>query len=262
VAGSSATVLAHVRQGGAKRGLAEFGLISPRMVQTCAMPAPEIVDEFTEPHFNRSALLLIDTQLDFLDGGASPIGGTTERLSLMMELVQAYREAGLPIIHVVRLYEGDDIDLVRRRSLVPDGQVVRAGSRGADLPTELRLDPTTRLDADLLLSGRFQQVGPNEVIMWKPRWSAFYRTPLDAHLTDLDIDTVVIAGCNFPNCPRATIFDASERDLRIVIADDAVSQTTPERLSDAEAIGARRASAAQVIQRLPAKHLQADSQVV
>lgn len=209
-----------------------------------------MIDEFTEPHFDRSALLIIDTQLDFLDGGASPIAGTTDRLPQMVELVSAYRAAGLPIIHVVRLYEGDDVDLVRRKSLVPDGQVVRAGSAGAELPAELKLDPGIQLDAKLLLDGRLQQAGPQEVIMWKPRWSAFHRTPLDDHLADLNVDTVVIAGCNFPNCPRATMFDASQRDLRIVVAEDAVSQTTPDRLADAEAIGARRASTANVIRNL------------
>ena len=214
------------------------------------MSTHKVIDEFIEPHFDRSALLIIDTQLDFLDGGASPIGGTTDRLPQMVKLVEAYRAAGLPIVHVVRLYEGDDVDLVRRKSVVPDGQVVRAGSAGADVPAELRLDADIRLDAELLLDGRLQHVGPHEVIMWKPRWSAFHRTPLDDHLADLDVDTVVIAGCNFPNCPRATMFDASERDLRVVLAEDAVSQTTPERLADAEAIGVRRALTSDVVRNV------------
>ena len=30
-------------------------------------------------------------------------------------------------------------------------------------------------------------------------------------------------GCNFPNCPRTTIYEASERDFRIVLANDATS---------------------------------------
>jgi len=39
----------------------------------------------------------------------------------------------------------------------------------------------------------------------------------------LQVNTVVIAGCNFPNCPRATVYEASERDFRIVLVTDAVS---------------------------------------
>jgi nicotinamidase-related amidase len=47
----------------------------------------------------------------------------------------------------------------------------------------------------------------------------------------------VLAGCNFPNCPRATLFDASQRDYRVVVVEDATSGVTPERLADAVALG-------------------------
>jgi nicotinamidase-related amidase len=33
----------------------------------------------------------------------------------------------------------------------------------------------------------------------------------------------VFCGCNFPNCPRTSIYEASERDFRVVLAADAVS---------------------------------------
>jgi nicotinamidase-related amidase len=38
-----------------------------------------------------------------------------------------------------------------------------------------------------------------------------------------DVDTVVVAGCNYPNCPRTSIYEASERDYRVVLVEDAVS---------------------------------------
>lgn len=38
-----------------------------------------------------------------------------------------------------------------------------------------------------------------------------------------NIDTVVVAGCNYPNCPRTSIYEASERDYRVVLVEDAVS---------------------------------------
>jgi len=52
---------------------------------------------------------------------------------------------------------------------------------------------------------------------------AFYNTVLERHLHSLDVNSVVVCGCNFPNCPRTTIYEASERDFRIVLADDATS---------------------------------------
>jgi nicotinamidase-related amidase len=37
------------------------------------------------------------------------------------------------------------------------------------------------------------------------------------------MDIIATAGCNFPNCPRITLYEASERDYRLVLIGDAVS---------------------------------------
>jgi len=207
-------------------------------------------DDFTAPHFDSSALLVIDVQGDFLDGGAWTIAGTSERLPRMTELVAAYRAAARPIVHVVRLYDGDDVDLVRRAELRRGAQMARPGSPGAQIAPQLLPEPGLTLDAGALLAGEMQTVGDGEVVMWKPRWSAFHRTPLDDHLRRLGVDTVVLAGCNFPNCPRATFFDASQRDYRVVVVEDATSRITPERLADAVAIGVRALPTDEVVRRV------------
>ncbi len=80
-----------------------------------------------------------------------------------------------------------------------------------------------RLDPGRLLSGEAQPLADGEHVIYKPRWSGFYLTPLQQHLDDLGVSTLVVAGCNYPNCPRATIYDASARDYRLVIAQDALS---------------------------------------
>jgi nicotinamidase-related amidase len=59
--------------------------------------------------------------------------------------------------------------------------------------------------------------------MYKPRWGAFFQTSLEQHLLALGVTSLAFTGCNFPNCPRASIYEASERDFRIVLAEDAVS---------------------------------------
>jgi len=71
----------------------------------------------------------------------------------------------------------------------------------------------------------------------KPRWDAFYATALEQHLRALNIDTLVVCGCNLPNCPRATLFGASNRDFRTILVRDATSRVTPERLADLALMG-------------------------
>ena len=61
------------------------------------------------------------------------------------------------------------------------------------------------------------------MIIYKPRWGAFYNTPLDNHLKNIGVSTLVFSGCNFPNCPRTSIYEASERDYKIALAEDAIS---------------------------------------
>ena len=61
------------------------------------------------------------------------------------------------------------------------------------------------------------------MIIYKPRWGAFYETPLERHLRTLGVSTLLFCGCNFPNCPRTSIYEASERDFRVVLAEDAIS---------------------------------------
>ena len=107
----------------------------------------------------------------------------------------------------------------------------------AEIVDELKPSAATRLDSSLLLSGRLQHIGPMDWIMYKPRWGAFYRTPLEEHLRDLSVNTVIIAGCNFPNCPRTTIYEASERDFRIVLPQDATSQIYEKGLEELNSIG-------------------------
>ena len=43
-------------------------------------------------------------------------------------------------------------------------------------------------------------------------------------LAEHEIDTLVVVGGNFPNCPRATLVEASERDYRLVAVTDAISR--------------------------------------
>lgn len=204
--------------------------------------------DLTAPHWPASALLTIDVQRDFLSGRPYGVAGTSETLPELHALATAYRKAGLPIVHVVRLYlaDGSNADISRRDLLRSGAVVARPGTAGAELADGLA-PPGTELDAAALLRGEVQQVGPNEHVMFKPRWNAFFETPLDAWLRGREVDTVVVAGCNFPNCPRGTLFGASERDYRAVAVSDAISQWTPSAQAELDGLGIRSVATADVV---------------
>jgi nicotinamidase-related amidase len=198
------------------------------------------MDDYTTPDYNRAALLTIDVQRDCtLPGAPFEIPGTFEMLPNMKSLVQAFRAAQKPIIHVVRLYlaDGSNVDACRRRVIELGMRILVPESYGAELVEELKPETEPNLNSTSLLKGELQQIGAKEWIIYKSRWGAFYRTPLETHLRDLDINTIVLCGCNFPNCPRTTIYEASERDFRIVFASDAVSQTYKRGLQELKNIG-------------------------
>lgn len=212
------------------------------------MTASTSATDYTAPHWDQSALVLIDVQNDFVDG-ATPIAGTAELLPAMARLARAFRDAGRPVVHVIRLYVpgGSDVDPVRRSAVEAGARIAAPGSAGSEVPAALLGVP---LDHELLLSGAVQSVGDAEAVLFKPRWSAFHRTGLDEHLRDLGVDTVIVAGCNLPNCPRATLFDASERDYRAAVVADATSQATDQRLDDLRLIGVEVLTTADVVDAL------------
>jgi nicotinamidase-related amidase len=190
------------------------------------------MDKLTRPVPRESALLTIDVQEDF----AGQIPGTRECVPAMRRVLDAYRQHGLPIIHVVRLYlaDGSNADLCRREVR----GVVTPGSDGAELVEKLRPDCSVRLDAGALLNGELQRLRENEWAMYKPRWDAFHDTPLEGYLRKRGVTTVSVIGCNFPNCPRATIYGASMRDFRINTFVDAISGVYDKGLEELRNIGA------------------------
>jgi len=199
------------------------------------------MNKYTDPHFDRSALITIDTQNDFtLPDAPVRIAGTEEVIPNMVRLLRSYRKQGLPIIHIVRLYSGDgsNVDICRKQIVEEGRAMVAPDSEGAELVDELKPDASIRLNTRKLLSGKAQMLGYNEFVMYKPRWGAFYKTKLEEFLKELDIDTLVFSGCNYPNCPRTSIYEASERDFRIVLARDAISQLYPKAEEEMKNIGA------------------------
>ena len=73
---------------------------------------------------------------------------------------------------------------------------------------------------------------------------------MNAFLSQRGVDTLVIAGCNYPNCPRTTLYEASERDYRLVVATNALSQLYAKGEEEMSAIGVCLLSSEEIIERV------------
>ncbi len=205
-------------------------------------------DTYIEPAFTSAALLTIDVQRDTLDGGPLEVPGTSAALERMALVAEAFRAARRPIIHIVRLYlpDGSNVDLCRRSAVEAGERFLAPGETGSQLAAELLPGHSQPLDTELLLAGGVQRLSENELVIYKPRWGAFYRTQLEQQLREREVSTLVFCGCNFPNCPRTSIYQASERDFRVVLVRDAVSGLYQRGEHELERIGVALMGAAEV----------------
>lgn len=210
------------------------------------------MDTYLEPHFGTSALITIDMQRDFVDGEHA-IPGTKRIVAKLAELTRAYRGHALPLLHAMRLYEidGSNAETCRRSQILSGRSIVAPGSKAAELTPELIGPDLKRVHTQTLSSDGAQQLGCNEFAFYKPRWSAFFETGLAVRLKNLQVDTIVVGGCNFPNCPTATLFDASALNFRMVLASDATSMLDKDGTERVRRIGVIPMTVREIVAQLP-----------
>ena len=186
----------------------------------------------------RTALLIIDMQNDIAHPeGRALIPDAGHKTPVMGAILDAFREAREPVIHVVRSYRADTWDVERFR--VPAFQADRGwaveGTWGARIVDRLMPEP-------------------GEPVVVKQRFSAFAFTELDLLLRRARATKVVVVGANLPNCPRSTMYDAVGLDYDVVAVADALATTSDEthrvNLQDLGAVGVRVAIAEEVIKEI------------
>ncbi|XP_027344829.1 probable inactive nicotinamidase At3g16190 [Abrus precatorius] len=164
--------------------------------------------------WNRTALLVIDMQRDFIeDGGPMLVKGGKHIVPNVIKAVQVARKRGILIVWVVREHDplGRDVELFRRH-LYNAGKVgpTSKGSEGAEL-----------VDGLVIEEGDYTLV--------KTRFSAFFATHLHSVLQGAGINSLVVTGVQTPNCIRQTIYDAVALDYQpVTVIVDATAAATPE----------------------------------
>lgn len=196
--------------------------------------------DYCLPERGKAALITISAQYDFVRSD-SPLCAKGHGLAVpaLEKVVQAFRAEGAPIYHSVRLYraDGSNVEPCRRAAFEEGLRVLMPGSMGSELLPEIKPDLDVRLEPEFLFDGGFQTIGENEKVFYRPRWGAFHDTGLEAELAAQGVSTVVICGFSFSTGTRATIYEASARDYRIVLVPDAVCNATEAGIAELGRIG-------------------------
>jgi nicotinamidase-related amidase len=175
----------------------------------------------------KPALLIIDMQNDFvLPGAPAVIHGALATVPRIKEVLEWFRAKCYPVFHVVREYraDGSDIEISRREAFLAGPPYAVPGTKGVEI-----------IDALSPIAGEYRVV--------KPRFSAFFGTELELILRRLGVDSAVVCGTQYPNCIRATAFDALSYGYPTTVITDATSASVlavaKSNIRDMESIGIR-----------------------
>ena len=196
--------------------------------------------EYCVPQKHTAALLTLSAQRDFVCPQSPYRASGVERVKPALGiLARCFRAQGVPLFHAVRLYrpDGSNVDACRRQAVEEGLRVFMPGTLGTELLDEVKPQASARLDPIRLLEGRFQKLGPGEWAFYRPRWGAFHGTALAARLAQHGVTTLVICGFSFATALRATIYEASARDFRIVLVTDAVGNPSEKDIGELGRIG-------------------------
>ena len=179
---------------------------------------------------SRAALLLIDMQNGFIEPtSALCVAGAKGIVPACARALDSARRRGIAIFHVRRAYraDGSDVEPCRYDAWLSGGR-----------PLSTACDDAGSLNWPDLLTP-----ADGDRVMVKPRFSAFFGTPLDELLAREGRNTVVLAGTNTANCVRSTCYDALSLNYNVVVLEDATAAPSQAvqraNLDDMRAVGAQ-----------------------
>ena len=193
------------------------------VLKMAAKPEPFEFDPAT------SAVIVVDMQNDF-----GTKGGMFERAGIDISMIQKAvpptakvlskaRQKGVRIVYLKMAFQPDLSDMgsadctnrVRHMRLGVGKEVSTPDGR----PSRILIRDTWNTDIVAELKPQ-----PEDVVMYKPRFSGFYQTDLDATLKKMGIKHLIFTGCTTSICVESTIRDAMFRDYLCVLLADCAGE--------------------------------------
>jgi nicotinamidase-related amidase len=154
------------------------------------------------------ALLVIDMQKFFLDPSSPTFTcGGTAIVPTVKRLIAAFRRAGRPVIFARHVHHPNDLD----------SGIMGWWWKGKCLEGS----PESEIHPELAPR-------PDEKVVFKHRYSAFYNTDLETVLRCLKVEDLVISGIMTNMCCESTARDAYYRDYRVFFLADGTGSVNEE----------------------------------
>jgi len=135
-------------------------------------------------------LLIIDIQRDYFPGGAFPLAEPEAAAEAARKVLDSFREAGDPVIHMKHVWDE------------PDAEFMRPGTEGIEIHPAV-----APVEGELVL----EKESPN----------SFIDTALEDELRRLDPEQLVVAGMMSSMCVDSTVRAAAERGFSATVVHDA-----------------------------------------
>ncbi len=143
----------------------------------------------------KTALLIVDIQNDYFPGGKNPLEGSPEAAQQAQRLLEHFRQAGLPRLHIQHL------------SIRPGASFFIPDTPGAEIYPAV-------------------QPAAGEPVIQKHFPNSFRDTPLLGELHNLGVQRLVVCGMMTHMCVDATVRAAVDNGFEVLVAGDACATKT------------------------------------
>ena len=180
-----------------------------REVSSLARKAYSSNPSFRVKH-ERCALLVIDMQDEFVRPGWTPfwVPETTRRVPQIKRLLELCRKSDVPVIFTAFSKTNNYLDRPASGDSMPN--------RFPGVPSNRAFFRDGKVWHEL-------SPKPDEIVIYKPSYGAFYDTPLETILKRMGKDTVILCGTLTNYCVGTTARQAYERGFKVIVGADATA---------------------------------------
>jgi nicotinamidase/pyrazinamidase len=190
----------------------------------------------------KAALIVVDVQRDFCEGGALAASDTLSLLEPLKNCIEVARKAGAVIVFTKDWHPEEHSSFQKNTGPWPVHCV--AGTPGAEL-----MPPLVAEEGDLVIQKGMDANGAG--------YSGFEGTGLNRKLRELGVQSAAVTGIATEYCVRATALDAAKARFETVLLVDLIravqANETPRVLSELNAAGVKNISSAEWLGEISSK---------